>query len=70
MAVSYTHLEKVQSFYRRSLDSAQNAFEAIKKELTAGTDTEELARQLYDQYMTCLLYTSCLYVLCWQIAIG
>lgn len=44
--------EKVQSFYRRSLDSAQNAFEAIKKELTAGTDTEELARQLYDQYMT------------------
>jgi glyoxylase-like metal-dependent hydrolase (beta-lactamase superfamily II) len=44
--------EQVQSFYQRSLHSAQEAFEAIKDKLMAGTDVEELARQLYDQYMT------------------
>lgn len=43
--------EQVQDFYRRSLQSAQDAFASIKDELLAGVSTEELTRQFYDQYM-------------------
>lgn len=43
--------EQVHSFYQRSLNSAQDAFEAVKDELMAGTGVEELALKLYDKYM-------------------
>jgi len=43
--------DKVQSFYQRSLQSAQDAFEMIKNKLRAGASEEDLASQLYDQYM-------------------
>lgn len=43
--------DQVQNFYQRSLQSAQDAFAAIKNELLAGISTEELTRKFYDQYM-------------------
>ncbi len=43
--------DQVQNFYRRSLQSAEDAFEAVKNKLMAGASEEEVASQLYDQYM-------------------
>lgn len=43
--------DQVQSFYQRSIQSAEDAFKEIKNKLMAGVSEEELASQLYDQYM-------------------
>lgn len=43
--------DQVQDFYQRSLQSAQDAFAAIKEELLSGVSTEELTKKFYNQYI-------------------
>ncbi|HOQ09448.1 MAG TPA: MBL fold metallo-hydrolase [Syntrophomonadaceae bacterium] len=43
--------EQVQDFYQRSLQSAQDAFAAIKEELLAGANHDALTKKFYDQYI-------------------